>query len=149
MFRNLLRARMPIRGTGRCWDCRDLSHISVHSAFPATLYRFQIHRESKLFDKKLDQDDWEWEDGVEISDDGLVYPKINLDGMLFCLHLCCHLLLKTISVSNGALFMPNTHFMQKVTRRSFDNYLDAVDNGQPTANPHYLCISKGKNPPDP
>lgn len=33
--------------------------------------------------------------------------------------------------------------MQEVTRRSFDNYLDAVDNGQPAASPHYLCITKG------
>lgn len=42
--------------------------------------------------------------------------------------------------------MPNTHLMQEVTRGSFDNYLDAVDDGQPTANPHYLCMPKGKNP---
>lgn len=54
------------------------------------------------------------------------------------------LLLMTTTVSNGALFMPNTHFMQEVTRRSFDNYLDAVDNGQPQASPHYLRVSKGK-----
>lgn len=40
--------------------------------------------------------------------------------------------------------MPNTHFMQEVTRRSFDNYLDAIDNGQPAACPIYLSISKGK-----
>jgi hypothetical protein len=83
MFRNLLRARMPIPGTAvRCWVRRDLSHVSVHSGFPATLYRFQVHRESKLFDKKLEQDDWEWEDGIQIADDGLVYPKITLNGML-------------------------------------------------------------------
>jgi hypothetical protein len=62
---------------------RDLSYISVYSAFPATLYRFQIYHESKLYDKKLEQDDWEWEDGVKVSNDGLVHPKINLDGMLF------------------------------------------------------------------
>ncbi|EAW07718.1 uncharacterized protein ACLA_024330 [Aspergillus clavatus NRRL 1] len=100
--------------------------MSSHSVFPATLYRFQVHRESQLFDKKLGQEDWEWEDGIEVAGDGLVYPKVTMD------------------VSNGALFMPNTHYMQEVTRRSYDNYLDAVDNGQPEANPHYLCITKGK-----
>ncbi|KAJ5607231.1 hypothetical protein N7537_003850 [Penicillium hordei] len=82
--------------------------------------------ESKLFDKKLEQDDWEWEDGIEVTSDGLVYPKISLD------------------VSNGALFMPNTHFTQAVTRRSFDNYLNATENGQPAASSLYLSISKVK-----
>lgn len=42
--------------------------------------------------------------------------------------------------------MPNTHFMQELTRGSFDNYLDAVDNGQLPASPHYLRVSKGKLP---
>ena len=41
--------------------------------------------------------------------------------------------------------MPNTPFMQEITRRSYDNYLDAVDNGQPTAQPHYLEIPKGES----
>lgn len=54
------------------------------------------------------------------------------------------LLLMAIIVSNGALFMPNTHFMQEITRLSFDNYLDAVDNGQPSASPHYLRVAKGQ-----
>ncbi|PTU20533.1 hypothetical protein P175DRAFT_0501148 [Aspergillus ochraceoroseus IBT 24754] len=34
-----------------------------------------------LFDKRLEQDDWEWEDGIEVARDGLVYPKISPDGM--------------------------------------------------------------------
>ena len=41
--------------------------------------------------------------------------------------------------------MPNTHFMQEITRRSYDNYLEGVDNGQPAANPHYLRIIKGNS----
>ena len=49
-----------------------------------------------------------------------------------------------VQVSNGALFMPNTHFMQEITRRSFDNYLDAIDNGHDVAYALYLTISKGK-----
>lgn len=52
----------------------------MHRTFPATLYRFQTHRDSKLFDKAFEQDDWEYEDGVEISEDGLVHPNVTLDG---------------------------------------------------------------------
>ncbi|EFW14987.1 hypothetical protein D8B26_000377 [Coccidioides posadasii str. Silveira] len=110
---------------------RSLSYASQHSVFPATLYRFQIHRRSDLYDRRLEQDDWEYEDGVEVSDDdGLVRPKV------------------APRVSNGALFMPNTHFMQEITRRSFDNYLDGVDSGKPTAEPHYLCIPQGTSIPN-
>lgn len=102
----------------------------MHSVFPAALYRFQVYRESKLFDKSLGKDDWDPEDSVEVSADGLVYPKIAVD------------------VSNGALFMPNTHFMQEVTRRSYDYYLEGLDDGKPAASPHLLCISKGTVIPD-
>jgi hypothetical protein len=56
-------------------------------------------------------------------------------------------MLTVILVSNGSLLMPNTHFMQEITRRSFDNYLDAIDNGMLTATPHYLRIPKGEFPP--
>ncbi|KAL2859977.1 uncharacterized protein BJX67DRAFT_335529 [Aspergillus lucknowensis] len=123
MFRNILR---PITGASAHFqNRRALSYASSHSVSPATLYRFQVCPESKLFDKRFEQDDWEWEDGIEVARDGLVYPKISPD------------------VSNGALFMPNTHFMQEITRRAFDNYLDAIDNGQPVACPLYLSISKG------
>lgn len=127
-------------------SCRTLSYLSVHSVFPATLYRFQLHRESKLYDKALGQDDWEYEDGVEVSSDGLVHPKITLDSIVLVIPVF-HLILTIILVSNGSLLMPNTHFMQEITRRSFDNYLDAVDNGLPTVTPHYLRIPKGKHSP--
>lgn len=64
----------------------------MHSVFPAALYRFQVYRESKLFDKSLGKDDWDPEDSVEVSADGLVYPKIAVDGMLQCtFHYSCHL----------------------------------------------------------
>ncbi|KKK13673.1 hypothetical protein P175DRAFT_0473722 [Aspergillus ochraceoroseus IBT 24754] len=123
MFRNLLR---PISGASAHWqNRRGLSYVSSHSVFPATLYRFQVRPESPLFDKKFDRDDLEWEDGIEVANDGLVYPKISMD------------------VSNGALFMPNTHLMQEFTRGSYDNYMEAVDNGQPAGRPGYLSISKG------
>lgn len=45
--------------------------------------------------------------------------------------------------SNGALFMPNTHLMQKVTRMSNDYYLEEVESGKAAAEAHYLCIPKG------
>lgn len=54
---------------------RSNSYLSQHSVFPATLYNFQAHRKSELFDKRFKQDDWEYVDGVEVSDDGLVHPN--------------------------------------------------------------------------
>lgn len=79
MFRNILR---PISGaSARFQNCRALSYVSSHSVCPATLHRFQVRPESNLFDKRLEQDDWEWEDGIEVARNGLVYPKISPDGM--------------------------------------------------------------------
>ncbi|KAJ5483816.1 hypothetical protein N7539_006016 [Penicillium diatomitis] len=142
MFHSFLRrAQGPARGILRFPNRRAFSYVSTHQTFPASLYRFQIHRDSKLYDRAVEQDDWEYEDGVEISADGLVHPNITAD----CTRKQIHIFrLLTFSVSNGALFMPNTHFMQEITRRSFDNYLDNVESGQHTAEPHYLCIPKGQ-----
>jgi hypothetical protein len=47
---------------------RKFSIISVHTSFPATLYRFQPERSSGLFDCK--QDDGEIEDGLKVATDG-------------------------------------------------------------------------------
>lgn len=57
---------------------RHFTVTSIHDSFPATLYRFQIHRDSRLYDKELKKgnEDLEFADGVEISKDGLVYPGI-------------------------------------------------------------------------
>lgn len=62
---------------------RHLTVTSIHDTFPATLYRFQIHRDSRLYDKELkkENEDLEYADGVEISKDGLVYPGITNIGM--------------------------------------------------------------------
>ncbi|OSX65191.1 hypothetical protein POSPLADRAFT_1065122 [Postia placenta MAD-698-R-SB12] len=123
--------RVIIPGTiRRSLNHRRFSSESVHSVFPATLYRFQIHRESRLFDKSLGKDDWDPEDGVEVHADGLVHPELTSD------------------VSNGARFRPNTHSMQQVTRESYEYYIEAVDGGKPAANPHLLCIRKGTKLPD-
>ncbi|KAJ5576434.1 hypothetical protein N7535_003360 [Penicillium sp. DV-2018c] len=130
MLTNLYRhAQALAPGISRLRNRRAFSYVSTHQTFPASLYRFQIHRGSTLYDRALRQDDWEYEDGIEISPDGLVHPNI------------------TIDFSNGAVLMPNTLFMQKVTRNSFDYYIDSVEGGQTPAEPHYLCIPKGTNIP--
>ncbi|RWQ93079.1 hypothetical protein C8Q69DRAFT_81295 [Paecilomyces variotii] len=142
MFHSFLR-RMhgPTCGMPRFPNRRAFSYVSTHQVFPASLYRFQLHRDSKLYDRATEQNDSEYEDGVEISADGLVHPNITADCMQERIHT---FRLLTYSVSNGALLMPNTHFMQEITRRSFDHYLDIVESGQSiTAEPHYLCIPKG------
>ncbi|KAJ5360720.1 hypothetical protein N7517_009911 [Penicillium concentricum] len=114
--------------------------MSRHSAFPASLYRFQIHRDSRLYDRASKRDDWQYEDGIEVNADGLVHPNITADCMPMPLHV---LYLLTYLVSNGALFMPNTHYMQEVTRISNDHYLEDVESGDPAAEAHYLCMPQG------
>jgi hypothetical protein len=84
MFRNISRITTASCGPaarGRGFgNRRNLSLISVHSTFPATLYRFQLQRESRLYDKNLQQDNVEVEDAVEVSKDGLVFPGITDTG---------------------------------------------------------------------
>ena len=59
---------------------RSFCLTSVHRTFPATLYRFQLQRESTLYVKKLQEDDQDFNDAVEVSKDGLVRPGIIGDG---------------------------------------------------------------------
>jgi hypothetical protein len=66
---------------------RSLCLISVHRALPATLYRFQLQRESGLYDKQLQGDDQDFNDAVEVSNDGLVRPGITGDGAQLLLPL--------------------------------------------------------------
>lgn len=42
--------------------------------------------------------------------------------------------------------MPNTHYMQELSRMHYDYYLDAVESGTPTAYPHCLGLPKGGIP---
>ncbi|KAI0782317.1 hypothetical protein C8Q75DRAFT_801215 [Abortiporus biennis] len=111
---------------------RNFTYLSTHTVFPATLYRFQIHLKSNLYDIRLEEDVWDLNaDRVQVSEhDGLVHPYVSS------------------AFSNGASFKPNTQFMQEVTRQFYNNYRDAIDNGQPPADPHYLCIPKGTTIPD-
>ncbi|KAJ5602623.1 hypothetical protein N7537_005579 [Penicillium hordei] len=131
MFPNILRhVQAPVLSISRLPNRCLFSYVSAHSAFPASLYRFQIHRDSRLYDKAFEQYGREAEDGVEVNADGLVYPS------------------RTVKCSNGALFMPNTHLMQKVTRMSNDYYLEEVESGKAAAEAHYLCIPKGTTIPN-
>ncbi|KAJ6021044.1 hypothetical protein N7540_006548 [Penicillium herquei] len=124
-FTKFLRHAQPAMRFSRFQNTRSFSYVSKHQAFPASLYRFQLYRSSRLYDQNDPEEDRDYNDRVEVSADGLIHPKVD------------------IGRSNGASFMPNTHFMQQVTRGQFDTYLDNVDDGQPTLDPHYLCIPKG------
>ncbi|CAG8191515.1 unnamed protein product [Penicillium nalgiovense] len=126
MLQNILRhVQGPGLSISRVPNRRPFSYASRHSDSPASLYQFQIHRGSRLYDRAFKQDDWEYEDGIEVSADGLVHPNITAD------------------FSNGAIFMPNTYYMQEVTRRLNDYYLEDVESGKPAAEAHYLCVPKG------
>ncbi|KAJ6132043.1 hypothetical protein N7471_007258 [Penicillium samsonianum] len=145
MFQNILRhLQAPALSTSHLPNRRPFSYVSRHSDFPASLYQFQIHRDSRLYDRAFKQDDWEYEDGIEVTADGLVHPNITPDCMRTQLHIID---LLTYSVSNGALFMPNTRYMQEITRRSNDYYLEDAESGKPAAEAHYLCIPKGTTIP--
>lgn len=89
----------------------------------------------------------EIDDAVEVSRDGLVCPGISDTGaqvLCFLLHSFINKIITITELSNGAVFMPNTRFMQELTRLSYDNYLDSVRDGHPSGDPHYLSIPKGR-----
>jgi len=65
---------------------RKFSIISVHTSFPASLYRFQSRRSSGLFDYKQDSD---IEDRLKVLADRLVYPRISKDVPCRCCLLFC------------------------------------------------------------
>ena len=80
MFQNFLRhAQASALGISRFSNRRASSYVSTHQTFPASLHRFQIHRDSKLYDRAFGQDDWGYEDGIEIAADGLVHQNITAD----------------------------------------------------------------------
>ncbi|MCJ1268034.1 hypothetical protein MMC22_007920 [Lobaria immixta] len=132
MFKSISRvsaARCSFAARSNSLRGRTISLVSIHRTSPATLYRFQLQRESRLYDKKLKEDDQDFSDAVEVSKDGLVRPGI------------------IGNISNGALFMPNTYDMQELTRMHHDYYLDAIEDGKTPANPQYLCLPKGTSIP--
>ncbi|EEH36342.2 hypothetical protein PAAG_06760 [Paracoccidioides lutzii Pb01] len=116
-----------------------IGRLAASSCVPAIRRRlsiqhyvdFRLRRESGLYDKRLQAYDAEVEDALEISDDGMIYPGITNADMAFL---------------NGALFMPNTHFMRELSRMSYDYHMDAAQGGQHSTDLHYLCIPQGKTP---
>lgn len=55
---------------------RYVSFLAAHTNFPATMYRFQLQRESSLFDNKT-QNGGFFRDGVKVAADGLIYPILS------------------------------------------------------------------------
>ena len=56
---------------------RKFSLISVHTKFPASLYRFQVQRKSALIEYKHGGD--AVVDALKIAADGLVYPRVSIN----------------------------------------------------------------------
>lgn len=90
MFQKILRhMQAPGVNISRLPNRRSFSCVSMHSAFPASLYRFQIHRFSRLYDRAFKQDNWEAEDGIEVTPDGLVHSNITAGCMRTRLYIIC------------------------------------------------------------
>lgn len=57
---------------------RYSSFQAVHNSFPATMYRFQLQREASLFNNQMKLEEGVYpRDGVEVADDGLIYPILS------------------------------------------------------------------------
>lgn len=103
MFRSVIH-RIVVSGGGSILrNSRNFSLLSVHSSFPATLHRFQLKRESQLYDKKLQHEDSEADDAVNIAPDGLVYPEISDLGASNFLFLLLHFTLSITSFKRSSL----------------------------------------------
>ncbi|KAF1961564.1 hypothetical protein CC80DRAFT_488036 [Byssothecium circinans] len=112
---------------------RDFSLISIHSSFPASLLRLNAGTKSNLFDYQ-DQASTECqspEDGVRISEGGLIYPAVFTD----------------LPFSNRAVLMPNTFMMQEIIRTAVDQYVDDRENSISGERPIVFTIPKGTTIP--
>ncbi|KAI1946953.1 hypothetical protein LOZ39_004894 [Ophidiomyces ophidiicola] len=105
---------------------RQLSTAASPRSFPATLHRLQHRRESRLYDKQLRSPADLPLDAVLVSHDGLVQPGTRT------------------RTSPGAVFMPNTFYMQELTRTAFDEYIERAQASGLSAALCYLTIPKGK-----
>ncbi|KAJ5902607.1 hypothetical protein N7495_003135 [Penicillium taxi] len=110
---------------------RKFSLISTHTSFPATMYRFQLHRKATLYDAR-EEESRRTKDGIQVSDDGLVHAAIS----------------KSSPYSNGPVFMPNTRLMQQMLRFDYDRYLDDVADGKCVLDPVVVRIERGTSIPD-
>lgn len=80
MFRRVVHRPVVCGRSKSVRNSRSFSLLSVHTSFPATLYRFQLKRESQLYDMKLQQEENEADDAVNIAQDGLIYPGVSDSG---------------------------------------------------------------------
>ena len=78
MFANTIRVSHHVRNASLLrvgiFSRKQFSVISKPTSFPATLYRFQTQRSSGLLDYEESGD---VENGVELSADGLIRPKVS------------------------------------------------------------------------
>ncbi|KAM4067047.1 hypothetical protein HRG_012192 [Hirsutella rhossiliensis] len=95
--------------------------------FFLTLHYYCPRRSPALFDRRENDRRPEgiYDDGVEISDHGLVYPSVN-----------------KASDSNGAVVFPNTCMMQELVRTYLDQVLDREELGKPVDMPSIYTIHK-------
>lgn len=129
---------------------RKISLISIHRTFPATLYRYDIHRESKLYEKRefklyLKSQNGKAKilyHGVEVQD-GLVYPAITDDRVEAFLSRLPSLLNHYVCSFKWRPFMPNTFEMQFMARCLYDVFVHYEAKGEVSGEPHYLRILKG------
>ncbi|KAJ5776434.1 uncharacterized protein N7511_001445 [Penicillium nucicola] len=107
-------------------NARKFSLLSTHSSFPATMYRFQLHRNATMYDASEDETRHR-KDGIKVSEDGLVHANIS----------------KSSPYSNGPIFMPNSRLMQQMLRFDLEHYQEGIDDGKCPLDPSVVCIERG------
>lgn len=68
--------RLPTSRVIRLNHARKFSLLSTHTSFPATMYRFQLHRNATLYDASQEETRHR-KDGIKVSEDGLVHAMIS------------------------------------------------------------------------
>ncbi|KAK4139011.1 hypothetical protein BT67DRAFT_438320 [Trichocladium antarcticum] len=142
--RSLLGQRLPRRAPRaarvprlqRAISQMPLQSRAVLATFPATMHYYSPHRLSSLFDcsEKASRPDDLRDEAVSVADDGLVYPRVGTPSPHD----------PTLTVSNGAVFMPNTFWMQELARLYYDQYYaDLVDEGKQVEAPYIYTVAKG------
>ncbi|KAE8353376.1 hypothetical protein BDV28DRAFT_133216 [Aspergillus coremiiformis] len=104
---------------------RQFSLISVHTKFPATMYRLQIQRNSHLFNQQEGKGGY-IRDSITVSKNGLVYPMLS----------------SSFPYSNGPVFRPNTCLMQEILRRDYDNQVEEAEASGSTIDSLVITIRK-------
>ncbi|KAK3896791.1 hypothetical protein C8A05DRAFT_48322 [Staphylotrichum tortipilum] len=134
------RVRVPRTSMARLYR-RAISQVppnamAIYTAFPATLYYYSPHRVSNLYDcREMESRPYGLIDqAVCVANNGLVYPRFRSavphDPLLW--------------VSNGAVFMPNTTWMQELYRLFLEqSYYDALDDGEQVEAPYLYTVAKG------